>query len=319
MWRFRKLINAALLMLLLAGCVAIPEVAAQPVPEDEPLSLAEIEAMVIEKHNLQHLPWCDPSIEVGLPYVLPGMERVEINRMAFRTDNDEPTEMLVFNPLDLAAGSKAPVVILPNLWEDAAWPFDELPYQNSQSLFWGLLFAVDGFVTISHSAKHQDDLAVLMAYMAEHADELHIDADNVGFVSAGAQSLQASSYANQPGHENVKFLVNLFGAVAVPHEEVYSIWVDDCKRYGCFYDYPLVEEFRQDLPTLIVRAGLDEGPLPNGFIDHFVPIALEQNLDLTLINVPNAGMGFDMCMPKEPRTQQVFAAILAFMHDSLAR
>jgi hypothetical protein len=229
--------------------------------------------------------------------------------------------MRVYYPPDLAAGAKAPAIIIPNSWEDAKVIelFGNPFWTDPQTTYWSLLFAADGFVTITHSAEHQDDLDVLMEYVVEHADELQIDTDKIGFVTCCSSSLLASSYANQPGHDNIKFVVNLFGAVAVVNQEVNDTFAEMCISLGCFYDFPLFDEFRQDLPTLVVRTSQDSEPLPNDLIDYFIPLALEQNLDLTLINLPNAGMGFDVEMPEAPRTKQIFAAILAFMHDSLAR
>jgi hypothetical protein len=70
-----------------------------------------------------------------------------------------------------------------------------------------------------------------------------------------------------------------------------------------------------------VRTGQNSEPLPNDLIDYFVPLALEQNLNLTLINYPDEYPGFDVEMPdaNATRTKHLFATILAFMRDSLER
>jgi hypothetical protein len=319
----RMFVTVVLVVVFLASCTLPPPPMAQPDAAVEAASLAEIEEAVIAQHNLRQPlgTWGMTPFEAGLPYVLPGMDRVEVQEIVFRTVDGDPTEMRVYYPPDLAADAKVPAIIQPNAWDDAKFieSFGMDAWSNPWPTYWSLLFAADGYVTIGHSAEHQDDLEVLMEYVVEHADELRIDADRIGFVNCCAPALMANSYANQLGHENIKFQVILYGAVAANNQELFELWVEDSLPHGLFYDFPLFDEFRPDLPMLIVRTGQHSEPWPNDLYDYFVPLALEQNLDLTLINFPEGFPGFDVEIPDAPRTQQIFAAILAFMRDSLER
>jgi hypothetical protein len=52
-------------------------------------------------------------------------------------------------------------------------------------------------------------------------------------------------------------------------------------------------KLRDDLPLLIVRAGLENVPHLNNTIDHFISKAINQNLQIEFINYREGQHGFD--------------------------
>jgi hypothetical protein len=77
-------------------------------------------------------------------------------------------------------------------------------------------------------------------------------------------------------------------------------------------DQRTVDEIRNDVPLLIVRAGRDEIPGLNVTLDAFIRGALTANLPLTLLNHPTGPHAFDLVDDTEA-TRDVIGQILDFL------
>ncbi len=311
----RTLAVVLVLATILAACTLPPPPVAQQTPAAAPISLAEVEQNLMAQYSF------DSWYADGLPYVLPGMDQVKIEEHAYRMIDATSSLMYVYYPPDMPADARLPVVVIPSTLPDdvATQWFGGSMAQHPQNRYFSMLFATDGFIAVGYDTMQSDDFDAVMAYMTSHADEMHMDLANMGLWSCCFYNVFTTSYAQQPGHENVKFIVNYFGGINMPDKYLYDAWHDWCAQAGCYTDFPDVAAYRKDLPMLVIRAGQNQDPLPTGMIDHFVQDSLRENLDVTFINYPEADLGFEAFLAKAPRTGQIIAQTLAFMHDSLNR
>lgn len=297
----------------LSACTLPPPPMAETLTEFPGNPEATLEQRLIDRYDLSS--WYSN----GLPLVLPEMEGVTFKDLVFRSTEEEQVEMRLYYPPNIPPDALLPVVIQPNIMPDAAAtnvfgaPLDEHP----QVRYFGMLFAANGFASVTHGTTQIDDFDVLMSYLYENATELHLDYDTVGLYDCCFASYFSTMYAHQPGHENVKFIVNYFGAFNSPDRHLHDLWIKS--TFGYYTQYPDLEAFRTDLPILVLRAGQVTDSLPTGMIDHFVETSLAENLDVTLINYPQGVLGLDALQAKEVRTGQILRQTLTFMHDSIER
>ena len=107
-----------------------------------------------------------------------------------------------------------------------------------------------------------------MERLADHAANLHIDANQVAVHAVSGNVSLAFPLVENPKRTAVKAAVMYYG-------------IGD------------VSDFRSDLPVLLVRAGLDR-PTLNQSIGTFTADALARNVPLTLLNYPAGHHGFEL-------------------------
>lgn len=168
--------------------------------------------------------------------------------------------------------------------------------ETAQYRSWEKLVAASGFVAITYANRDpQQDIKTLLSYIRENAESLQIDAAKLAILSysgntPNAFSLLLGEYKNQ-----IKCAVFGYGFMPDLGESTYT--ADAAKQF--YFVNPPIENIDIEMPILIVRAGQDQIPGTNKSINQFVGAALEANLPISLVNLPNAVHAFDIMDDQE--------------------
>lgn len=251
-------------------------------------------------------------------YQIDGMDDVTVQNVEYRAIDDMSLTMDIYYPPGMDEHQPLPVVILVNGFRDSrvsGFAGGDLK-DTATYTSWGRLIAASGLIAITHQSEQADDLEVLISFIRDNAESLHIDGESIGLMASSSNPPTAISYANQDDHEYIKVAVFYYGSMTTPDGEFTDAIDSECRQYGCYGPSevaPLVK-LRRNLPTLVVRAGFSNGENPA--IDHFVAQAIDRNVPLTFINFPSGRHGFDNVNSSVGRTTAL--EIIAFTLDYLA-
>lgn len=135
---------------------------------------------------------------------------------------------------------------------------------------WGELAASKGLVAIVPDLRPDsaaDDFRLLVAHLTSRAASYGIDRDAIAVYAGSGNVSAAFPIVEDPANMAVKAAVMYYGTANV-------------------------KTFRQELPIMIVRAGLDR-PALNAEIAALTAAALAQNAPLTLLNHPAGAHAFE--------------------------
>ena len=204
-----------------------------------------------------------------LVYQIPDMNKVQVKEnIEFRKVNDTSLKLDIYYPPGFNKKKNLPVVIFNNGVGSMDLPKWRV-YKD-----WAKLVAANGMIAVNHQgrpnrATTMEDAGAVLDYLKQHAQELNIDADKMGIWTCSANSRVGISLALKPGREFVRTLVVYYGG---PDS---------------------IGEYRQDVPTLVVRAGLDAQFLNMG-IENFMQSLLQQDARVELINYLEGMHAFDL-------------------------
>lgn len=137
---------------------------------------------------------------------------------------------------------------------------------------WGKLIAAKGMIAINYQARNNsglEDGAALIEYLRNQGTELSIDTAKMAIWTCSANTRAGMRLAMDSQRTFIKSLVVYYGA---PDS---------------------LGKLRQDLPTLMVRCGLDAQFINMG-IENFVQQALTQDMRIELINYIKGTHAFDV-------------------------
>ncbi|MES2646446.1 MAG: hypothetical protein V4717_06190 [Bacteroidota bacterium] len=225
----------------------------------------------------------------GLVYQVPAMKRTIIKQhLVYRNIGDTALEFDIYYPPSFAPGKKLPVVIFNNGaggMEIPKWAI----YKD-----WAKLVAANGMIGINHQTRNQhalQDGEALLDYLLKNAGTLQIDTARIGMwtCSANARTGMRIAYKSKP--KNVHALVVYYGG---PDS---------------------LGQLRQDLPTLMVRAGLDAQFLNTG-IDNFIQASLQQDTRIELINYLEGIHAFD-AFTNTKESREIIIRTIEFLKKNL--
>jgi dienelactone hydrolase len=194
--------------------------------------------------------------------------------------------MDVYRPAD-RPGAALPVLIFFNgaLGVDRAnWFYDG----------WARAAASHGFAAVLpdiHREAAAPDFEALLSHLTSRADALGIDRNAIAVYCGSGNAWTALPLIEAPAASAVKAALVYYGAGDVT-------------------------AFRRDLPTLIVRAGLDR-PGMNDSLDRLVAAAIAENAPVTVLNDPGGYHAFEARNP-DAVTRDVIEQSLTFVTRALA-
>ena len=261
----------------------------------------------------------------ALTYCLPEMESVVVQNVEYCNFGDTSLTMDIYYPSFMEADARLAVVIFVVGYTDtAAQRLVGSPLKDwGPFISWCRLTAAAGLIGITYQTQQPDDIEVLVEYIRVNCASLNIDPDRIGFWSCSANSPTAVSFAMREGLRYLKFAVFYYSLMLTPdnqfREEINSL----CAPRGCYAaELKDIDQLRNDLPLLIVRAGLDDVPYVNESIDHLVSEAAEGDVQLTLIDFKEGIHGFDVneFWPEAPhaKSSEIVRQTLEFMRSNLA-
>ncbi|HYE54816.1 MAG TPA: hypothetical protein VD996_08240, partial [Chitinophagaceae bacterium] len=202
-------------------------------------------------------------------YQVPAMQKVQVKEnIVFRTVNDTSLKLDIYYPPGYDRRKPLPVVVFNNGVGSMDLPKWRV-YQD-----WARLMAANGMIAVNHQARPNrrttlEDGGAVLNYLRQHAGELSIDADRMGIWTCSGNSPTGIRLALKRGRPYIRTLVVYYGG---PDS---------------------LGQMRQDVPTLVVRAGLDAQFLNMG-IENFVQAALVQDARIELINYLDGIHAFDI-------------------------
>lgn len=161
--------------------------------------------------------------------------------------------------------------------------------QREQQVGWSKLAAAAGIAAVgydSHPGGESADFDSVTAYLRKHASEYGIDASRQIFFAWSGHVSRGLGVAMDTTRRDIRAAV-------------------------FYYGVGRVAELRMDLPTLFVRAGLDN-PSLNQALDDVIRRGLTSNAPISVINYGSGLHGFDG-LNDNALTRQIIAQTLAFM------
>ena len=201
----------------------------------------------------------------GLVYQVPEMKKVIVKENRPFNAGDTVLTFDIYYPPGFTFKTSLPVILFNNGVGSLELPRWGI-YKD-----WARLAAANGLVAVNHQSRNGKALAddeALLDYLVSHAGELNIDPGKIGLwtCSANARTGMRMAYKTKP--DLIKALVIYYGG---PDS---------------------LGQLRQNLPTLMVRAGLDAQFINTG-IDNFIQASLQQDTRLEVINYLEGIHAFD--------------------------
>lgn len=230
-----------------------------------------------------------PTIERPVVFQVPAMNKVTIKEnIQFKKINDTILAMDIYYPPGYNKKKKLPVVIFNN-----GVGVPDLPkwrvYKD-----WAKLMAAYGMIAINYHSRRGNSLSdgeALIDFLIQHAAEFNIDPEKMGMWTCSANARVGMRLAHKSRMQNIRALVVYYGGP------------DSLGR------------LRQDLPTLVVRAGLDAQFL-NMSIEDFVSQSFEQDTRLEVINYLNGIHAFDI-FTNTDESKAIIRRTIEFMKTNL--
>ncbi len=219
----------------------------------------------------------------------PLMQQVTVKEdNVFTTINDTALNYDIYYPPQFKNDAALPVVIFNNGVGSMDLPKWGI-YKD-----WGRLIAASGMVAVNYQArqgKALEDGEALIDYLVASSTKVGIDKSKIGLWTCSANTRTGARLAFKTRPQNIKALVMYYGII------------------------DSLGELRQNLPVLVVRAGLDAQFINMG-IENFVQSALIQDARIELVNYLHGMHAFDAYMNTE-ESKTIIKRTVAFLKDNL--
>jgi len=263
---------------------------------------------------------------VDAPVVLrrAGTEAVEVLRdRTYATPGGARLSADVYLPPGLAAGASRPAVLLLH----GGVP-DEVPHRPKdwgvyQS--WGRLLGASGLVGIAFNQRVSSpdprlpqaaqDVEVMLEWLREHAESLHVDPDRICLASFSAGGPLLASFISAP-RPAVRCLVAFYSYLDVRQSEQHRAFMKPAELDTFSPAAQLAAGAARMPPMLVARGGEDDVGTVLASEDRFIAEAIRTNAPVEILNHPTAPHGFDNRLD-DPRSRAIVSRSVAFMRESL--
>jgi acetyl esterase/lipase len=254
--------------------------------------------------------------------------------ITYKIVDDIDLTLDVYYPHNFQQGDRLPAVIL--IHGDDQGPLFAHIKEQKQYTSWGQLIAASGLIAITANHRRTDrlrnvvacanDINDLISYVLDHSDELAINPDKlcIWMCSMGTPFAMRAALNEAPPY--VQAIVCYYGITELKayYEAIYSKTGVEIDTLPIFTIEDFDEFSATDLllrrpaeiaPIFIARAGLDSLEL-NDALDTFIAQAIEQNVEVTVMNHPTGQHAFDILNDSE-RSCEIIQATLTFMRTHL--
>lgn len=261
------------------------------------------------------------AVNRPLVYHVDGEETVRVRKdLVYRSDPEAKAD--VYLPPDDEKGAEAPMVVLIHggVPDVPVRPKDWGIFES-----WGRLLAASGLVTVVFNhrlgfpepfmTEAADDVEHLLAYVREHAADLGGDPDRICLVAYSAGGPLLSRYIREP-RPYVRCLAAFYSMLDIRGSEVHQEHMTQ-EELDLFSPAAQLEAHASTMaPLFVMRAGRDEVPGLNRWMETFLDIAIEKNAPITLMIHPTGVHGFENTTDDE-RSREILRAAIAFMKAHL--
>jgi hypothetical protein len=257
-------------------------------------------------------------------YSMPGVEAVTVRRdVIYRATESGSLGLDVYYPAGAVAGGAAarrhPAVLIVYGYSDAGFPnvFGRSFKEMGSTVSWAQLIAASGMVAIAYSNREPvEDVRAVLEYIRDHAPSLGIDDTRLGLWAASGNVPLALWLLMERDWPALRcavfcsgFMLDLHGSTGVADMQKAFRFANPCAGKS-------VDDVRDDVPLLIVRAGRDQFAGINESIDGFVRDAVRRDLPVTMVNHAGAPHAFDLFHDSEA-SREIIRQILRFMQFHL--
>lgn len=240
-------------------------------------------------------------------YDTPQMTHVAVRRdLEYAASDDGPLTLDLYLPAtvepDPGPDRALAAVIIVGGFADVGVPLTLgcTSKEMEMTISWGQLLAASGMIAIAYTKRDPAlDLVRLIQYVRAHARALAVDPDRIALFAASGNAPTALSLLMRGAPVRVAcavlecgFTLDAPGATGVA--EAAGTWKFANPTAG-----KSVDDLRDDVPLLVVRAGGDQFPHLNEALDRFVGGCLARDLPLTVINHAKAPHAFDLFDPSD--------------------
>lgn len=232
-----------------------------------------------------------PVTERALIYQVPEMNKVIIREnIEFRKIGDTSLKLDIYYPPAFDKRKPLPVVVFNNGVGVPEFPKWQV-YKD-----WAKLMAAHGLIAVNYQTRRGYSLIdgeALIDHLIKQAGTYNIDPEKIGVWTCSANTPVGVRLAHKLRPKNIRVLV-------------------------VYYGYPdSLGQLRQDLPTLIVRAGLDAQTLNIG-VENFVNESFKQDTRLEVINYLEGIHAFDVYTNTE-ESKATIRRTIEFMKTNLEK
>jgi hypothetical protein len=254
-------------------------------------------------------------------YEIDGADAVTVRTdLPYRESAGRTFGMDVYYPPGMRDGARLPVVVFALGFSDegAKARLGCVAKEMESYICWARLAAMAGIVAVTYTttADPAADLAAVLQRIQTDAAALNVDATRVGLWSCSghAPTALAALMRDAPVRAACAALyypytIDLDGSTSVADAGRTFGFKTPCAGRGA-------SDLSPDVPTCIVRAGLDAMPSLNAALDRFVAAALACNLPITLVNHSTGPHAFDL-MDASDRSRTIIRLTLAFLEMHL--
>lgn len=250
------------------------------------------------KQDTQTKTDAEENTETSVVYEVPGMENVIIKRdIKYLSDQGTSLTVDMYYPPGFKFESHLPaVLVIFGYSNDAAKKLVGVRLKDwSWYRSWGKLIAASGMTALIYETDSPEkDLNTLLQFLQDRADEFHIDKNRMGIYSCSANVPTALVNCMDVTKKYFRCAAFYYGFLLMTDQKNIREIESLSEKMG--FSAPKLNaelKLRDDLPLLIVRAGLDNVPYLNSTIDHFISKAVNQNLKINFINYSEGQHGFD--------------------------
>lgn len=257
------------------------------------------------------------AVNRPLVYRVGGEEKVRVRKdIVYRAQPEAKAD--VYEPPDNAKGSNAPLLILIHGGVPAVpvRPKDWGIFQG-----WGRLMAASGFVTVAFNhrlgfpeplmTEAADDVEMLLTYVRGHAAEFGGDPDRICLAaySAGGPLLTPYIRDRRP---YVRCLAAFYAVLDIRDSAIHRQHMS-AEQLLLFSPATQVDAHAATMPPMFVmRAGHDQIPGLNTWMETFLAIAIKKNAPITLTIHPTGAHGFENTTDDD-RSREILRGAIEFM------
>ena len=268
--------------------------------------------------SAQPSPTDIPKLPLVCP--IPGGDSVVVRKdVEYAKTAGLPLTMDLYYPPHTKPGLRVPAAVFVSGYADAGLQaFTGSKLKDWQSyICWGKLAALSGVAGITYSAQQPAaDLASLLQYVRDHAEDLGIDERRIGLWACSGNVPTALSFLMRGSATDFQcavlcygYTLDLDGSTAVATAAKTFGFANPCAG-------KTVDDLAAHTPLLLARAGQDQMPALNQALDCFAAKALARNLPIVLVNHASGPHAFDLFDDSET-TREVIRQILAFFRFHL--
>jgi acetyl esterase/lipase len=264
------------------------------------------------------------AVNRPLVYHVAGEDKVRVQKdRAYRSDPEGKAD--IYEPPGSRAGAKAPIVIFLHGGVPPAVSFRPKDWGIYQG--WGRLMAASGFVAVAFNhrlgfpdpmmAEAADDVEKLVAYVRGHAAEFGADPDRVCVASYSAGGPLLAPFLRQP-RPYVRCLAAFYSILDIRDSDNHRRFLKP-DQLDLFSPAKQLEEHAAAAPPIFVmRAGRDQVPGLNAWMEKFLDVAIRKNAPITLMIHATGVHGFENTND-DLRSREILKAAIEFMKAQAQR